>query len=272
MTENVFKPLNMGNTHFHVDHEHIVPNRAYSYSNYSDNGYKKAVLSFANAGATSLFTTVHDLAKWLNNLESGQVGGKAVLESIHTKTVLSNGDTSGYASGLSIAEYKGLKRIGHGGSDAGFRTYVARFPDVDFGVVVLCNLGSISAGGMAMKIADIYLADVFKDDPPGPTEENEGSNEEAVEEETVIVDISEYEGRYYSPELQTAYTLVTESDTLVAHHQRHENFKLMPEKMDQFTGDIWFFGRAKFERDGDGNVSGMRVSNRRVRNLLFTRQ
>jgi CubicO group peptidase (beta-lactamase class C family) len=55
--KSIFKPLGMDNTHFHDDHEMIVKNMAYSYNTGSNNGFKKSVLSFANVGATSLFTT-----------------------------------------------------------------------------------------------------------------------------------------------------------------------------------------------------------------------
>ena len=61
--ENIFKPLKMSNTLFYDDHEKIVKNRAYSYQSAGD-GYKKSVLSYANVGATSLFTTVEDLSLW----------------------------------------------------------------------------------------------------------------------------------------------------------------------------------------------------------------
>ena len=62
--ENIFDPLQMEQTLFYDDHEKIVKNRAYSYYS-GDEGYKKSVLSYANVGATSLFTTVEDLSLWV---------------------------------------------------------------------------------------------------------------------------------------------------------------------------------------------------------------
>ncbi|MBA4054623.1 MAG: hypothetical protein C0490_07925, partial [Marivirga sp.] len=61
--KNIFDPLDMKNTLFYDDHEKIVKNRAYSYYEVPG-GFKKSVLNFANAGATSLFTTVEDLSLW----------------------------------------------------------------------------------------------------------------------------------------------------------------------------------------------------------------
>ena len=62
MKENVFEPLQMHATQIYDDHARIVRGRAYSYAD-GDDGLSKAVLSYANSGATSLFTTAEDLAK-----------------------------------------------------------------------------------------------------------------------------------------------------------------------------------------------------------------
>lgn len=141
MTANVFAPLGMNSTQIYDDHERIVPGRAYSYQ-YSNNGLSKAVLSYANSGATSLFTTAEDLAKWLSNFHSGQVGGRAAIEQLQVQGVLNDGETIDYALGIDIDEHNGLRRLSHGGADAGFRTWLAYYPEIDAGVVALGNEGS----------------------------------------------------------------------------------------------------------------------------------
>ena len=65
MQPTVFSPLNMKNTLFYTDDERIVKGRAYSFHKSFEPGvgfYKKSVLSYSNAGTTSLFTAVTDLA------------------------------------------------------------------------------------------------------------------------------------------------------------------------------------------------------------------
>ncbi len=160
--ENIFKPLSMTNTQFFDDHERIVKNRAYSYSP-QEKGFRKRVLSFANVGATSLFTTAEDMAKWVQNFDSQIIGNDAVLKQMHEQGSLNSGETLNYAFGLSIGEYKGLKTVGHGGSDAGFRSHVVRFPEEDFAVIVLSNLSSINTSRLAMQVADLYLAKKIKE-------------------------------------------------------------------------------------------------------------
>ena len=154
--ERIFKPLHMSSTLFFDDHEKIVKNRTYSYHQDST-GFKKSVLSYANAGATSLFTTVEDLSLWAMNFEDPVVGNKAIMERMNTHFVLNSGDTIDYALGQSIGTYRGLHMISHGGSDAGYRTFLGRFPDQRFDVVVLSNMASFNPTGIAMKITDIYL-------------------------------------------------------------------------------------------------------------------
>ena len=158
--ERIFKPLKMTNTLFYDDHEKIVKNRAYSY--YSDiSGLKKSGLSYANVGATSLFTTVEDLSQWAMNFENPVVGNRDLFEQMNERGILNNGDTISYALGQDVGIYKGLKFISHGGADAGYRTFLGRFPDHRFSVIVFSNEASFNPGGLAMKISDIYLKDKF---------------------------------------------------------------------------------------------------------------
>jgi CubicO group peptidase (beta-lactamase class C family) len=157
----IFRPLGMKNTHFHDNYKEIVRNRAYSYDAKDSISYENSVLSYSTVGATSLFTTVEDEAKWLNNYFTAQVGGPDAIEQMYERAILNSGDTLDYAFGLVIDKYKGWKRIHHGGGDAGFRTFAVRFPDKNLGITVFSNLGSFDPYGTAMQIADIFLEDKF---------------------------------------------------------------------------------------------------------------
>ena len=53
---------------------------------------KKSILSYANVGATSLFTTAIDLVKWLDNFRHTDVGGAALLDEMQLQGVLNNGE------------------------------------------------------------------------------------------------------------------------------------------------------------------------------------
>ena len=83
------------------------------------------------------------------------------------------------------------------------------------------------------------------------------------------VDLSEFEGQFFSDELSTSYVFVIEHENLIAKHQRHSDIKLSPVKRDAFSGDAWFFGQVEFVRDETGSITGCKVSSGRVRNIKF---
>ncbi|WP_353778008.1 serine hydrolase [Winogradskyella sp. 3972H.M.0a.05] len=165
--EHMFKPLKMDKTLFYDDHERIVKDRAYSY--YIDGLiYKKSVLSYANVGATSLFTTVEDLASWAMHLNTPNASDKAIVEKMNTLAVLNNGDNFGGAYGQFRNTYKGLNQIQHSGGDAGYRSYLGRFPDQNFAVMVFSNLAQSNPRNLSLRVADLYLGDQQKVEEDGP--------------------------------------------------------------------------------------------------------
>lgn len=161
--ENIFKPLGMTNTLFYEDHDRIVKNRAYSYNDFGGE-LKKSVLSYSTAGATSLFTTAEDLVKWSNNFRTMKVGNPKIMALMEERGILNKGDTTGYAFGQDLGKHRGLKTAAHGGADAGYRSFLLRFPDQQYTIVVLSNIGSFNTGRVAYQLADIYLKDLLKDE------------------------------------------------------------------------------------------------------------
>lgn len=166
--ERMFKPLGMQNTHFHDDYQSLVKGRASSYVQQPGGEYQYVALSYSNVGATSLFTTVEDLALWDQNFYDGRVGGKEMLAQMQVKGKLNSGKTIAYASGLVIGKYRGLSTVEHAGGDAGFRTDMLRFPDQHLSVTILSNAGDMNPSLLAQKVADIVLHDVLAPAPVEP--------------------------------------------------------------------------------------------------------
>jgi CubicO group peptidase (beta-lactamase class C family) len=154
--ERIFKPLRMTRTHFHDDHRRIVRDRAYSYEA-AGAGYQASPLNYANAGATSLFTTAPDLTKWLDNFRDPKVGGPAAVARLQEEAVLTDGTKIEYALGISTGNFRGMRTLSHGGSDAGYRSFVTWFPDRKLGVAVVSNLASFNSGGIANRVAAAAL-------------------------------------------------------------------------------------------------------------------
>jgi hypothetical protein len=271
MEQNVFQPLGMASTHMHVDHEHVVPGRAYSYRRGDDGHWRNAVLSYANAGATSLFTTAGDLARWLRNYETAQLGGSALIAQMRERAILTSGDTVSYAFGIVHGEQRGRTNWSHGGADAGFRSFVLHFPEERLGVVVLSNDAAFRTQ-VARDIADLYLdalgasaadaaAPASSNTPPDTTIPPHPSPER----------LAEFAGTFYSPEIESVYRISVENGTLVARHQRHSEISLTFAGDDAFSANLWFVRRVSFTRSEDRVVDGFRLTGGRVRNLRFVR-
>jgi CubicO group peptidase (beta-lactamase class C family) len=160
--ENIFKPLGMRNSRFHDDYTELIPNRAFGYFPGGKDKYRNFISTFDCVGSGGLFTSVEDLFLWDQNFYHHRVGGKDVMEIIHTKGKLNNGQELDYAFALRISSYKGLKTVDHGGALGGYRSYMVRFPEQNFSVICLSNLSSINPTKLSQQIADIYLADEFE--------------------------------------------------------------------------------------------------------------
>ncbi len=176
--ERIFKPLKMMNTLFYDDHERIVKNRAYSYAP-SGAGHRKLVLSYANVGATSLFTTVEDLSLWAMNFEDPVVGDPGIIQKMKERGVLNNGRKISYALGQSVGEYRGVESISHGGGDAGYRTFLLRFPSKKLSITVFSNDAVFNPGNIAFRIANLYIPEPAPEPKP-ETPENEDANSVSV--------------------------------------------------------------------------------------------
>lgn len=155
--QRIFQPLGMHDTHFRDDFTEIVPRMAYGYVKKGE-GFKTSVTNFNTVGATSMLTTVEDLQRWDENFYAPRVGGAAFIEQMLERGVLTNGKQIDYAFALVAGNYRGLRTVSHGGSDAGYRAQLMRFPDQHFSVTCLCNDGGANPTKLAYKIADIYLA------------------------------------------------------------------------------------------------------------------
>ncbi len=160
--EKIFKPLGMNNTHFHDDHTMIVKNRADGYSPREDGGYRINMTTLPMVGDGGLFTTVEDLFLWDQNFYHNKLGGKDSINQLLNLGTLNSGEKLSYAFGLEAIDYRGLKMISHSGSMAGFRAQMIRFPEQKFSVICLANLSTINPTKLCKEVADLYLADQFK--------------------------------------------------------------------------------------------------------------
>jgi CubicO group peptidase (beta-lactamase class C family) len=161
--KRIFEPLGMTRTEWRDDFTRIVKNRAVAYSSSRDGGWSMLMPFEDVHGNGGLLTTVEDLLKFTQNLETGELGGPRFIEEMHRQGVLNSGQTISYAGGLQVGEYKGVKEVAHSGSTAGYRGHLSRFPDQGLAVAVMCNASNGNAGGRLHQVADLYLGDLAEE-------------------------------------------------------------------------------------------------------------
>jgi hypothetical protein len=59
--------------------------------------------------------------------------------------------------GLTVTTYKGQRQVAHGGSTAGYQTYLTRFPDARLSVAVMCNSSASNPSVLAYRVVDAAI-------------------------------------------------------------------------------------------------------------------
>ena len=167
--ERIFGPLGMKDTHFHDRHTEIVPRRATGYAPREGGGFEIAMSNFEQTGDGAVYTTVEDLLLWDRNFYDPKVGGQDLVAQLTTPGRLGDGKPLTYGLGLGVDRYRGLPRVSHGGSWAGYRAELMRFPEQRLSVACLCNLASANPTRLATEVAEIHLGSAL-----GPAEEAHG--------------------------------------------------------------------------------------------------
>jgi CubicO group peptidase (beta-lactamase class C family) len=205
--EQIFTPLGMSSSHFHDDHNEPVRGRAFAYSPLPNGAWRINVWNNDIVGQGGLMTTVEDLQKWDENFYTGLVGGKGFLARQLERGVLNNGTQLAYAFGLEVGSYRGMPMVEHSGSTGGYRTDIARFPSAHTSVVTMCNVSNADAVTLAHRVADVVLADRFKEPVPAPAARAAAAPQQSATVTLSDAALSAFAGRFYSPELDATYEL-----------------------------------------------------------------
>lgn len=195
--ERIFTPLGMQQTRILDNHTQVVLHRAASYEPGPDGSWGVSTSAWEQTGDGQVQTTVMDLARWDANFYEPKVGGRALIEQLQQVGTLSNGKPITYARGLIVEDYRGLRAVSHGGSWAGFRSELLRFPESGIAAAALCNAGSSQPWALLRAVADIALEDQLQTvaKAPAVTANADATNEATAKAPRFEPD--HYTGTYY---------------------------------------------------------------------------
>jgi len=162
--ERIFGPLGMTHTRFRDDFKELIPGRAASYSPAADGrGFHDALSLWDVVGDGAVFTTVGDLAIWDRQFYDCDLpGGADFVAQLCEPGRLASGKPLDYAFGLMLSSHRGCRTVQHGGSWAGFRAQVMRFPDQHVTAIVLANVVTLDPSARATELAELALGDALE--------------------------------------------------------------------------------------------------------------
>lgn len=149
---NIFVPLGMRDTVAYERGVSTVANRAFGYV-VTEDGVTNSDQSLSSAilGDGGVYSSLHDLFLWDQALY-----GEALIPASLRREAFTPG-LQHYGLGWRIDEYRGHRRVHHGGATCGFRNFLQRFPDQHFAVIVLTNRAGPEVRSLAEAVADLFL-------------------------------------------------------------------------------------------------------------------
>jgi CubicO group peptidase (beta-lactamase class C family) len=160
LEESIFQPLGMSSTVAYEPGISTVKNRAYGYTP-SGKTFRRTDQSLTSAtlGDGGIYSSVEDLYRWDQALNTTKLVGTKTLEQAFSPGNFGKGQTSNYGFGWFLDTVGGIRAASHGGTTVGFRNHIVRLPDEKFTVIVLMNRSDGVPAEIANNIARNYCPD-----------------------------------------------------------------------------------------------------------------
>lgn len=259
--ERIFKQLGMNNTQWRDNFRDIVPGRAVAYS--VQNGVFLMDMPFENVhGPGGLLTTTGDLLIWNRELESSKLFSDSIAGLRVSPGILNDGTSSGYAAGLMIGKLNGYTEISHSGSTAGYRAWLAWYPEKRVSVAILSNYASFNPTVAGRAVAGLFVGEVAQ---PGPAERSRQEKRQSYENSN----LHNYTGTYYSEDIDAIFKISLNNGVPEVYRKAGDRFDLISVAKDEFSTSA--DGYFKFFRDKKGRVTGFTLSVSRAENVPFKR-
>jgi CubicO group peptidase (beta-lactamase class C family) len=157
--DNIFTPLGMKDSG--AQSTAPIPRHASGYV-HRDGMIVKATYSDPSAGPGAIFSTTHDLLTWERALLDGKLLSPASLKKMMTPFREANGPGAPFKAGYGMGIYVGTaedgrREISHTGSQPGFVSMIAAYPDDRLFVILLSNIDSTTYADIASKLANVAL-------------------------------------------------------------------------------------------------------------------
>jgi len=161
LQERIFSPLGMQRTLVYDESGPVVPQVAHGYFAGTALGgdYQRWDYNLRTAGGGGIFSTIDDLYRWDQALDTERLVTAATLREAWTPGHLIDGATFGYGFGWEIGNFRGWRQLAHSGNLAAYHARFLRFPEEHWSVIVLANADRVNAVACAEQVATRCLAE-----------------------------------------------------------------------------------------------------------------
>ena len=181
LAARIFRPLGMTSTCLAEGMDRAPSTPIVGYEGTASTGYRVWRSTAYVAGDGGVWSTLDDLARWMQHLDGCTGGSRAAFDEMMRPRPLAGGGVTDYLVGLREGSVLGERCVGHSGGWAGFRSQLVWFPAQRLGVVVIANQ-TIDPTTAALEVADRFLP------PPPPGLVGSYRNGDADTEWTIAAD------------------------------------------------------------------------------------
>jgi CubicO group peptidase (beta-lactamase class C family) len=246
LQQRIFAPLGMDHTSYN-DRARLVSLRAAGYAATAAEVFNvlpdRSRIAQPRA-AGGLLSTVDDLVRWNDGLDSGRVLTRASRDRMFTAARLTDGRSTGYGYAWGIGAYDGHAVQEHAAGTPGFLGHVLRMPDDGVFVAILSNLYSfaVPAQATAHRVAAIAIGRPLPTPTPVPVAPSA---------------LDPFAGNY-RVNAQTVYTVTREENGLALQLAGLPRWPLIPVGPLEFRSPnvTW---RLTFERDAASRAARLRI-------------
>lgn len=267
MNQHVFEPMQMKNTFIESQPEQVIAGAADSYTLSGETGYTTSFGNRAFYGAGDIYSSVKDLARWCHNFSTSEIGGEMAQTTLRAPYVLSTSQNTSYGLGIFVDKYKGLKRVHHSGSHAGFKASVIYFPEIDQGLITLSNCHPLPS----YELADAFFEPYFlaQNDNGKTIKKNDSPAKIETKWRPETSKRRNYVGEYYSQEADLHLSVTSNGQDLVLRRPWQESMSIKP-KQGLFYGDFPF-SKVEFVENKNGRIKGFLLTTGQTSNIWFER-
>ncbi len=156
LRDQLFRPLGLERTTADPSEIRAASNRATGHQR----GFRDLPVVVPMMAAGGVYSSAHDLAIFVSAMLRKGRGSGELLPPEAFREMETTPNNGGYGLGVAVGRREGDLFLDHGGGGYGFLAYMAWYPTLDVGIVVLTNSSNHDAAQVALaeKVVDLLVA------------------------------------------------------------------------------------------------------------------